>query len=339
MSTVEVSREGQGGVLRIVPVPPDVMPDAAPESSSGPAEPAQPRADQPDQPVFDMRDVPLGTLLHRSGLVTAEQLGSALAQGSRTRQRLGEVLVERGWIDDAHLSRLLAGQKGLPFIDLESAPIDLEAYKLWNEDVARERGALAIGFADGKAVVAIADPTDDGVVSFLNERLAGEFTLAVAARSEIDRVVAAGGVQPAPEADQVETTASEPTEPIASEPTAPAPAGPVHAPVIPIHPVTPPTEMRLPMEPPPIAVPPPPKPEPTPVESSRAASFSVLMSLVNGEKIELFASNDREAAQAGAEDVVRQLVATEAAGWPAVGGRFVRPAAIVSIDVVESYGS
>jgi hypothetical protein len=130
-------------------------------------------------------------------------------------------------------------------------------------------------------------------------------------------------------------------EPVAAEPAsepAPPPVAPVHAPVIPIHPVTPPTESRLPMEPPPTAVPPP-KPEPTPTENVRPASFSVLMSLVNGEKIELFASNDREAAQAAAEDVVRQLVATEAAGWPAVGGRFVRPAAIVSIDVVESYGS
>ena len=141
MSTVEVTREVPGGVLRIVPAPPEAMPDAVSEPPTGPAEPesAPPRAEEPNQPVFDMRDVPLGTLLHRSGLVTAEQLGSALAEGSRTRQRLGEVLVQRGWIDDAHLSRLLAGQKGLPFIELgvnADRPRGLQA-------LGRRRGARA----------------------------------------------------------------------------------------------------------------------------------------------------------------------------------------------------
>lgn len=327
MSTVEAS-DVPGGVLRILPAPPENSPDT-PQSDTPqtpPAEPVEPAASSAEpqddaQPVFDMRDVPLGTLLHRSGLVTAEQLGSALAEGSRTRQRLGEVLVERGWLDDADLARLLAGQKGLSYVDLETTQIDPEALKLWDEDTARARGAIAIGFADGSAVVAISDPSDDGVVAFLDEHLGGSYTLAVAPRTEIDRVLS-GGAQPAVEA----------------APARPAPTV-VPAPVIPIHPVLmPQTEMRLPMEPPPTAVPPP-TPDPPPVETARAASFSVVMSLVNGEKIELFASNDRAAAQAGAEDVVRQLVATEAAGWPAIGGRFVRPAAIVSIDVVEAYSA
>ena len=230
MSTAEVSREVPGGVLRIVPALPEAMPDVVPEPPAAvEPESAPARAEGPDQPVFDMRDVPLGTLLHRSGLVTAEQLGSALAEGSRTRQRLGEVLVQRGWIDDAHLSRLLAGQKGLPFIELASTPIDLEAYKLWDGEVARERGALAIAFEDGKAVVVISDPTDDGVVAFLDERLAGGYTLAVAARTEIDRVVAAGGVQPVAEPAPPAPVASEPApEPVAAEPAPePAPSQPV----------------------------------------------------------------------------------------------------------------
>ena len=64
-----------------------------------------------------MRGVPLGTLILREGLLAEEQLAHALQEGMRTGKRLGEVLVERGLIRDHDLSRLLAGQRGFPFVE------------------------------------------------------------------------------------------------------------------------------------------------------------------------------------------------------------------------------
>ena len=65
-----------------------------------------------------MVDVPLGTLIFRAGLLGEEQLEGALQEGMRTGKRLGEVLLERGWLNERDLGRMLAGQKGLPFVDV-----------------------------------------------------------------------------------------------------------------------------------------------------------------------------------------------------------------------------
>ena len=37
----------------------------------------------------------------------------------RTGKRLGEVLIERGWLNERDLGRMLAGQKGLPFVEVK----------------------------------------------------------------------------------------------------------------------------------------------------------------------------------------------------------------------------
>jgi type IV pilus assembly protein PilB len=65
-----------------------------------------------------MVDVPLGTLIFRAGLLGEEQLEDALREGMRTGRRLGEVLIERGLLQERDLGRLLAGQKGLPFVEV-----------------------------------------------------------------------------------------------------------------------------------------------------------------------------------------------------------------------------
>src|SRR4029450_11462448 len=90
-------------------------------SSTEPAntlpDPAQPvPAPAPAQATAQpsMRDVPLGTLIFRGGLLGEEQLEDALQEGMRTGKRLGEVLLERGWLNERDLGRLLAGQKGGP---------------------------------------------------------------------------------------------------------------------------------------------------------------------------------------------------------------------------------
>jgi hypothetical protein len=77
------------------------------------------------------------------------------------------------------------------------------------------------------------------------------------------------------------------------------------------------------------AAPSPPVPQPTP------AAFRLVLRLLNGELLELGSFEDRASADASASHVVRQLIAGEAAGWLAFGGRYVRPGAIVSLDVIS----
>jgi hypothetical protein len=107
------------------------------------------------------RDAPLGTLLAEAGLLESGDLEFALACAREDGKRLGEVLVEQGLVLPAEVVRLVAAQRGLPFIDVRRIPVDLAAAKLLPAALARESRVLPVGFARGLPVVAVADPTDE----------------------------------------------------------------------------------------------------------------------------------------------------------------------------------
>ena len=109
-------------------------------------------------------DVPLGTLLAEAGLLESAELDFALMCAREDGRRLGEVLVEQGLVQPAEIVRLVAAQRGLPFLDVRRFAIDPAASKLLPAALARESRALPLGFARGLPVVAVADPTDEGAM-------------------------------------------------------------------------------------------------------------------------------------------------------------------------------
>ncbi|MEP6909649.1 MAG: hypothetical protein ABI896_04355 [Actinomycetota bacterium] len=108
-----------------------------------------------------VRDAPLGTLLAEAGLLESAELDFALACAREDGKRLGEVLVEQGLVSPAEVVRLVAAQRGLPFVDVRRISLDPAAAKLLPATLARESRALPLGFARGLPVVAVADPTDE----------------------------------------------------------------------------------------------------------------------------------------------------------------------------------
>ena len=59
-------------------------------------------------PLRERPDAPLGTLIFRAGLLPAETIENALEEGVKTGRRLGEILIERGLLQEEDLTRLLA---------------------------------------------------------------------------------------------------------------------------------------------------------------------------------------------------------------------------------------
>ena len=109
-------------------------------------------------------DAPLGTLLSEAGLLGDNEIDIALKHARANGKRLGEILVELGLVDPAEILRLVAAQRGLPFVDVRKIPIDRAAARLLPIELARDNRALPVGFARGLPVVAVADPTDDGAM-------------------------------------------------------------------------------------------------------------------------------------------------------------------------------
>lgn len=111
-----------------------------------------------------IRDAPLGTLLTEAGLLDDREIHVALKHARAGGKRLGEILVELGLVAPAEILRLVAAQRGLPFVDVRKIPVDPAAARLLPVELARDNRALPVGFSRGLPVVAVADPTDDGAM-------------------------------------------------------------------------------------------------------------------------------------------------------------------------------
>jgi type II secretion system (T2SS) protein E len=158
------------------PEPAQPAPALAPTPTPAPAEPS-------------MRDVPLGTLIFRAGLLGEEQLENALQEGMRTGKRLGEVLLERGWLNERDLGRMLAGQKGLPFVDVALSDVEADALKALDQDDARRQVALPLFYEDGELVIAVGDPSNELVLESLRREIKTDFQLVVAPHGQLLQVI------------------------------------------------------------------------------------------------------------------------------------------------------
>jgi Type II secretion system (T2SS), protein E, N-terminal domain len=151
---------------------------------------------------------PLLAVLASAGVASEEDLRSALAEGMDSGERLGEVVLRRGWLDEAGLARVLAEQWDLPFLEDASLAVDPAAFRLIATEDARRVGAVAVGFDEGRPLVALSEPSAE---RFADARsLAGnEVTFAVVTTGTLERLFAG---RPAATVLQNDSPPSDPAE-------------------------------------------------------------------------------------------------------------------------------
>jgi len=238
----------------------------------------------------DRPDAPLGTLLFRAGLVPDDDLRDALETSIIENRRLGEVLLERGLIEERDFARILAGQKGLPFVDLQERGIDLAAVRLLSRERAFGWGALPIGFEGDVPVVAVSDPANRHLFGLIADALGRKPRFVVVTASQLATAIGtAYALRSYAGQDEADET----------DPLAPVSAAPEQA-------VAPPS-----------------------------STTRVLALLANGERVEVASAPDAAGALAQARSFILSLDERRPGEWPFAGGRFLRPDAIVSVDVAE----
>jgi type IV pilus assembly protein PilB len=147
----------------------------------------------------------LGSLLLRDGLVSADDLYAALAQQRlSSTKRLGEILLARGSLTEEALSRTLAEQHELPFVEPGELQIDRDAASLLPLDVARAHLALPVSHVDDVGLlVVVADPVSAVHADELRAALRVPLVFAVATSEDIESAIeslaAPSGPEPAPE--------------------------------------------------------------------------------------------------------------------------------------------
>ena len=127
----------------------------------------------------------LGQLLVRGGHISPVQLDQALEEGSKTGERLGEVVVKRGWVTEDDVARLLAEQWGLSYVDRASIWFDANALARLSREDAQRLEALPTRIEDGRVVAAVAEPTEHRLEA-LRKLLGDETVVIVVPKSALE---------------------------------------------------------------------------------------------------------------------------------------------------------
>ena len=134
----------------------------------------------------------LGECLIQAGLITEEDLQSALAEHKRTGERLGAVLVRLNLATERQIAKALAYQLGFPYLNLSENPPDVAAVTLIAKDVALKRSCVAVRLDKNLLTVAMADPLLFSLVQDLEFQTGYRIKQVVATRADILEAIAAG---------------------------------------------------------------------------------------------------------------------------------------------------
>ena len=267
-------------------------------------------------------------LLFQAGLITADQLGELVRDSVVLNRPAAEVALERGLVSSAALQEVLA-KASAPAPDSLPFPLPVETLPL--HALPEVEAPLEPEVVAAVQPVVVPELPLQPVSPFSPEAL--EALLAAAPIADAVRIEAAlpeapaEPAMPAFVAEQIPPVVLLPDPmPVAVEPMPVAVVEPMPVAVEPMPVAVEP--MPVAVEPMPVAVEPMPAAvEPMPV----ATTFAVLLRLQTGERIPV----DRAASFETASEVARGLAdrfagATE---WPLLAGRYIRPDAVVSVDI------
>ena len=115
---------------------------------------------------------PLGDRLVRAGLLTADDLEVALNEQSARQLRLGETLIELGFVDEEELLPLMAQHLGVESVKLREGLVDPSVVRMIPRSQAESMRTLALFSVRDVLTVAMAEPQDLRVIDEL-EQLTG----------------------------------------------------------------------------------------------------------------------------------------------------------------------
>ena len=134
----------------------------------------------------------LGECLIQAGLVTEDDIRTALAEHTRTGERLGGVLVRLNLATERQIAKALAYQLGFPYVNLAENPPDAGVLVLIPRNIAHKRSCIALRLDKNLLTVAMADPLLFSLVQDLEFQTGYRIKQVVATRADIMDAIAVG---------------------------------------------------------------------------------------------------------------------------------------------------
>ncbi len=132
-----------------------------------------------------MKNVPIGQILLENGYITKQHLEDALVKQKETGKKLGDMLLELGYVSETQLAQALSQRLKVPFIDLTTTKIEVEAVKKIPEAVAKKNTVIAFKINNGRLYVATNDPVNFVIFDELKIQTGMEIHAMLATKSSI----------------------------------------------------------------------------------------------------------------------------------------------------------
>ncbi|HBG25713.1 MAG: hypothetical protein A2Y10_20455 [Planctomycetes bacterium GWF2_41_51] len=127
----------------------------------------------------------LGEILYKNGLIGKEALITAIKTCHQKNKRLGDLLIEQGLVTEEEVSKAIAHQFGMEYIDLDRFHISQEALKLIPQEVVQKYSVLPTAKENGRLKLIISDPLDLDMIDTLRFRLNSELECSMASPTKI----------------------------------------------------------------------------------------------------------------------------------------------------------
>lgn len=127
----------------------------------------------------------LGEILYKAGAVKKESLINAIKTAKSSNKKLGQVLLELGLVDEEILTKAIAKQFGLEYVNLDQVTISPDAMALLPEDTIKRYNILPLSMNDGRLKLAIGDPLDLDAIDAVRFRVSAELECCLASPAKI----------------------------------------------------------------------------------------------------------------------------------------------------------
>ncbi|KPJ74367.1 hypothetical protein AMJ52_00810 [candidate division TA06 bacterium DG_78] len=107
----------------------------------------------------------IGELLVQSGIIVEDQVNEALELQKTKKKRLGEILMELGYVNSDVLIRMLSEQAAMPFVELKPEMLDEDLIKSFPEEFLYKNRVIPLYEIKDKLHVAIGDPTNHEMIN------------------------------------------------------------------------------------------------------------------------------------------------------------------------------
>jgi type IV pilus assembly protein PilB len=131
----------------------------------------------------------IGEILQEWGKITDKQFRDAMERQSKSGRRLGEVLVASGACSQADISKALALQFDMEYVDLDIGTINPTVMEMMPETMMKEYQIVPLDYADGRLKVAITDPLDLESVDAIRFRLNMDVDCVLASREQVEAII------------------------------------------------------------------------------------------------------------------------------------------------------